>query len=269
MDDIDAVPIPLVPKTDASTSRLTVTRENPKYKDIVIPVDVSVKDPDVGKLPFCTIPIRIVSSETGKDDVTAAAAEAGNKIDLQSLPMSSSRSLSSQSITSQSTRSIFGARNPMENYSFRGTKLTSSATTLGLRLASLSKMAGPDAHQHQHPAIYDDMFSLHSYETKNSQQASASKATFTELLNKKSNDISEVNADWPAHQIHSRMMGWKLTSPERRKNLLHLLEHANLSTASMTEDELRQHKRAREDRDHERIKHIAKRQSEAYEQTIR
>lgn len=47
---------------------------------------------------------------------------------------------------------------------------------------------------------------------------------------------SELSGLPPAHQIHNRMMGWKLTSPERRKELLSMLANAQLS-ASTVEDE--------------------------------
>jgi hypothetical protein len=265
IDDVDAVPLPFVLKNDtASVSRLTVPREPPKYQDIVIPASVSIKENAKGKKPFSTISSKVVLESPPKAIITPLERD----VEMQSQPTSSSQSVNSQSVSSQSTRNIFGPRNPMESYSFKGTKL-SKLSKLSKNKLSCSLATSAEAHSsHEAAAMDDDMFSVHSCESKATQQAS--KASFTELLNNKSShDLSEVNPDWPAHQIHSRMMGWKLTSPERRRDLLHLLEGADLSTASLTEEELRQHKQSAGEKELRRIKHIAKRQAEAYEHTVR
>jgi hypothetical protein len=257
IDDIDAMPVPFVMKQNESgISRITVPREKAKYQDIVIPVDVSMKENAGGKLlPFSTIAMKVVSPTEESLDTHM------NKATVEMMPLPADSS--SSSVGSQSTRSIFGPRNPMESYSFRGTKLSKH------KLESLSRV---DHHVNNNNYLSpvmddDDLFSLRSFESKASHHSTNKKAT--ETLNKSHHAISVVNPDWPAHQIHSRMMGWKLTSPERRKDLLHLLEHADLSTASMTEDELRQHRQTAGEKDFERIKQIAKRQTAAYEHSVR
>jgi len=257
IDDEDAVlPLPGVGRGVSSTIRHHVPRETPKYHDIVIPVEVSVED-EIGKLPFSTIPIKVVSpvKDEKKSETKEVTVPKNVDIHSQTLPLSSSQSVGSQSTTSQSTRSIFGPRNPMESYSFRGTKLSKKRLEGG-RLPCPLQPAMDD----------DDMFSIQSYESKTSQPQGSS-ATLNDLLNNSSHD-SEANQDWPAHQIHSRMMGWKLTSPERRQGLLRMLASADLSTASMTEEELRLHRKMTGTKKQQKIHHLAKRQTEAFENNV-
>ena len=52
-----------------------------------------------------------------------------------------------------------------------------------------------------------------------------------------SDSTSELSGLPPPHQIHNRMMGWKLTSPERRRELLRMLENAQLSASTVEEDD--------------------------------
>lgn len=262
IDDIDAVPLPIIQSNDSSISKRPVPGELPKYKDIVIPVDVSVKDCPEDKLPFGTIPIKIVSPE--KEEKHIVNDNQKNKKEVsraETRPPSSSQSVRSQSQSisseSQSSKNIFGIRNPMESYSFRGTKLSKKRFEGGRLSCTQVAMNDDD----------NDIFSLHSYESKASQQESS--ATLNDLLNNSSNDISDVNADWPAHQIHSRMMGWKLTSPERRQGLLRMLATADLSTASMTEEEQRLYRKSAVAKKQKKNQVLAKRQTEAYENTVR
>ena len=278
LDDVEAAPrLPVVLKNESGFSRLAAAREAPKCQDIVIPTRVSVKGGEEAKIPFSTIPIKVVIDSPPKEHTTSLLTNKLETLQVQEhLP--SSQSVNSQSISSQSTKSIFGPRHPQESYSFKGTKLCKN------RLESLLSRTGAgrgNATEHLQPAMDDELFSLQSYESSRVTQrggesadftSSKSPATFTEILNTSSHESlgSEINpADWPAHQIHSRMMGWKLTSPERRKDLLHMLEAANLSTASMTEEELKEHNKTNGKKDIQKLKHIAKRQAEAYQHTVR
>lgn len=246
IDDIDASSTPFLPKFDISSTNSRAHRQVANCHDLIIPADISVRQGEVDSQPKNKIPIKIAKAPP-KEIVTE---NVDNSMDNQS------QASSSQSVHSHSTRSIFGRGNPMKSYSFKGTKLCRN------RLEKLDSRA---IHHYPITQPFDDD-SLHSFESIPSQ--SMSKQSLNELVNKSSQDESEINTDWPAHQIHSRMMGWKLTSPERRRDLLRMLERANLSTASMSEEELQDYKKKTDDKKMRKIKLVAKRQAEAYERSV-
>lgn len=267
IDDVEANVLLFDQKSMLNTSsRVALPREKPKYQDIIIPVEATIKVQEDAKLPFSTIPIKNCSP---LKESKANGAELHKAIDIhtQSLPISSSHSVCSDSVSTQSTKSIFGSHNPIESYSFRGAKLSRNAP------ASSGHLSHVHSQHKRQPALDADIFSPHCVESKSSLPqcvSTSANPTFTELLTKSSNDISDGNhSDWPAHQIHSRMMGWKLTSPERRQDLLRLLATADLSTASLSDEERRQHIKETGHLQQSRIKHLAKRQAEAYESSVR
>lgn len=255
IDDLDASPLV---NSDTGLSRLSVLKQTPKYQDIVIPTGVAVKESIEEKIPFSSMPVKyVVSPRNG-------IAPIDNKEEGQSQCISASQSVDSQSVNTECTNSIFGPRSPRESYSFRGTKLCPRS------IRPTTKSSTVEADTHHRTDADNDVFSLYNHD---SVMPHSSKDTLADLVHPSNSSslLSEgaPQPSYPAHQIHSRMMGWKLTSPERRKDLLHLLETVNLSTASMTEEELRQHKQTVEDKGLRRIKHVAKRQAEAYEHTVR
>jgi hypothetical protein len=94
-----------------------------------------------------------------------------------------------------------------------------------------------------------------------------------------STSSSELSSLPPAHQIHNRMMGWKLTSPERRKELLSMLEHAQLSASTVEDNSdviaaisgrgnVTGRRPGTGEGDLEEARRIAQRQAEAMEVTI-
>mmetsp|Transcript_515 Transcript_515/g.912 ORF Transcript_515/g.912 Transcript_515/m.912 type:complete len:511 (+) Transcript_515:152-1684(+) len=85
----------------------------------------------------------------------------------------------------------------------------------------------------------------------------------TGILGDLSSSSTVSDDDAPSHLIHGRMMGWKLTSPDRRKELLHLLHessdggsHEESNEEYMTEEEYKEYLR------------VVKRQTQAYEESI-
>ena len=248
IDNIDASPSPYL--TTTGDIKNSSRPEAPKYHDLVIPIEVSVKEGELNKKHSCRMPIKVVD-EIQQEKYTLPL---DNRLMDNQSQTSSSHSVQSHSIASNSTKSIFGRRNPVESYSFKGTKLCKS---------KVSSSSRSPHYQQRTFGVEVDVFSLHSFESKSSQQTRA------DLANKSSQDLSDIKAEWPAHQIHSRMMGWKLTSPERRRELLRILENANLSTDSMTENDIRTRQRDVANERMNKMELIAKRQSEAYKRNVR
>ena len=113
-------------------------------------------------------------------------------------------------------------------------------TTATLRGSYLSKprtAQGPQTDQHTTSLPEYHALSSSSDANDDTHKKKAHGGTRNVMTGESSNSSSEISGLPPAHQIHNRMMGWKLTSPERRRELLSLLEHAQLSASTVEEDE--------------------------------
>lgn len=253
LDDVDATPVMKSScHNDVCFARPQhQTNWRPKRQDIVIPNDVSTQVREEMK-PFSTLRCKEVSpspTDPRSPEVTGT---------IPTIDLDDDESSCSASACSESTNGIFGIQHASESYNLRGTKLTKNA-------AISSK-----AHSYNNPYKPNrGVFPLDSLQSTPSNQTGTNKKKTSKksIAGVEQSEAVTENVELPSHQIHSRMMGWKLTSPERRRNLLNMLEKTDLSTASLTEVETFRKSKSEKFLGYKNT--VSKRQSEAYERSVR
>ena len=143
------------------------------------------------------------------------------------------------------------------------------------------KIQNDQSYQSQPPAYYSQSEQQQQQpqqqtqeQNHNSKSNKKNKTDSNQRITEQEDSITTSNQLIPPHVIHNRLMGWKLTSPERRKELIDLFDHIhqeNSIDSNRKEEDIiyNQKKSTMTEEEYQEALRIAKRQTEAYEETIK